>query len=245
MIPPKPGFSLSENAVDEVRGLFGQRPQWASPLLRGPGAYDPGSDYNNCVAQFRNDSGEEIPAFGCMRITGSATVGGHQYLLAEKPNTYGSQYLHWFNGDQAVETGKFGTCYKGSFVRALYDTADGTPAVGERWGPRSGTWKLKANTGGWQILGGHSGGVVTVQHAPMLRFLGKIQSLCLIGESADVKVWYRSSLAAPFFDEVTGITMTGVANIFGNIPQYRFVNCQWDDSGAVPGCWTIIAAACQ
>jgi hypothetical protein len=240
---PRPGYSLSEAAVDEVRGLFGQRSSWAPPLLRGAGAYDPGSDYNNCVAQFRNDSGEEIPANGCMRITGSATVGGQQYLLAEKPNTYGSQYLHWFNGDQPVATGKFGTCYKGSFVRALYDTADGTPSVGQQWGPRSGTWKLRANTGGWQILGGHSSGVVTVQHMPMLRVFGKIQTACLIGEYADVNVWVRSSLLPPFYTSLSGVTITGVANIFGNIPQYRFVNCEWD-YGSNGDTWTITAAAC-
>ena len=239
---PRPGYSLSEAAVDEVRGLFGQRSSWAPPLLRGAGAYDPGSDYNNCVAQFRNDSGEEIPANGCMRITGSATVGGQQYLLAEKPNTYGSQYLHWFNGDQAVADGKFGTCYKGSFVRALYDTADGTPAVGERWGPRSGTWNLKKNTGGWQILGGHSSGVVTVQHAPMLRFIGKTKSAVIVGSTVDVTIWYRSSATAY---TSTSVDMTGVLNIFGSVANGRHVRCDWEDDGANPGRWVIDAAACQ
>ena len=239
---PRPGYSLSEAAVDEVRGLFGQRSSWAPPLLRGAGAYDPGSDYNNCVAQFHNDSGEEIPANGCMRITGSATVGGQQYLLAEKPNTYGSQYLHWFNGDQPVATGKFGTCYKGSFVRALYDTADGTPAVGERWGPRSGTWKLKKNTGGWQILGGHSSGVVTVQHAPMLRFIGKTKSAVSFGSTVDVTIWYRSSATAY---TSTSVDMTGVLNIFGSVANGRYVRCDWEDDGANPGRWVIDAAACQ
>jgi hypothetical protein len=194
------------------------------------------------VAQFRNDSGEEIPANGCMRITGSATVGGQQYLIAEKPNTYGSQYLHWFNGDQPVATGKFGTCYKGSFVRALYDTADGTPAVGERWGPRSGTWKLKKNTGGWQILGGHSSGIVTVQHAPMLRFIGKTKSAVIFGSTVDVTIWYRSSASAY---TSTSIDMTGVMNIFGSVANGRYVRCDWEDDGANPGRWVIDAAACQ
>lgn len=240
---PRPGYSLSEAAVDEVRGLFGQRSSWAPALLRGAGAYDPGSDYNNCVAQFRNDSGEEIPANGCMRITGSATVGGQQYLIAEKPNTYGSQYLHWFNGDQPVADGKFGTCYKGSFVRALYDTADGTPAVGERWGPRSGTWKLKKNTGGWQILGGHSSGIVTVQHAPMLRFIGRLTTAAQMNSRVDVTIYARTGLVTGWYTS-TSVDMLGVLNIFGAIPVNRYVNCQWEDCGDMPGAWVITAAAC-
>jgi len=72
---------------------------------------------------------------------------------------------------------------------------------------------------------------------------GKIQTACLIGEYADVNVWVRSSLLPPFYTSLSGVTLTGVANIFGNIPQGRFVNCEWDygNSGET---WTITAAAC-
>jgi hypothetical protein len=240
--PAVPGYTLGENAVREVAGLFGAMPrlQFGHRNLSIPS--DPGSHYNTHVMPFRNDSGEEVPAYGCLRITGSVVVDDTLFLTAGKPNTYGAQHSHRFNTSEPVANGEYGVCRIGFGVKALYETSDGTPAFGERWGPRSGTWKLKKHTGGFSIIGGQSSGVVTVQQQPMLRFIGKTKAAVQIASRVDVDIFYRASDTA-YTD--TTVDMSQVMNLFGSIASGRYVRCDWEDDSSAPGRWIIIAAACQ
>jgi hypothetical protein len=120
--------------------------------------------------EYYNDSGEEIPAFGVMRISGMRKKDGRPVIECKKPHTFGSQGQHRINGPVPVESSQYGVCLIGNHVAALYDTADGTPAFGESWGPRDGTWKLKKNTGGFRVLGNAdtTNGVVVVVSVPMM-----------------------------------------------------------------------------
>jgi len=238
--PVAPGYTLGENAVREVAGLFGAmpRPQFGNRNLSIPS--DPGSHYNTHVMPFRNDSGEEVPAYGCLRITGAVVVDDTLFLTAGKPNTYGAQYSHRFNGSEPVPVDGYGVCRIGFGVKALYETSDGTPAFGERWGPRSGTFKLKKHTGGFSILGGHSGGVVTVQQQPMLRFVGKTKAAVDPGGLVSVDIYRPPGLT--YTD--TGVDMVDVGNRFGSIASGKYVRCDWEDDGSTVGAWLIIAAEC-
>lgn len=108
--------------------------------------------------KFRNDSSETAPAWGVMRITG-ATVKSQ--LTIDKPDaTY--RWLYLVNCGTPIPTTKtgFGTFLTAEHFRfldnyVLYDTG-ATPAYGERWGPKSGEWKLFQHRPGFWILGGNN-----------------------------------------------------------------------------------------
>jgi len=90
---------------------------------------------------YRNDSGEAVPAYGCMRLTGAEEDPntGRQVVVIQKPNSTGGVFV--FNGSRETASGEYGTAYTG-VVRAAF--ASGTPAAGETWGPLS-AWTIVSN----------------------------------------------------------------------------------------------------
>lgn len=105
--------------------------------------------------RFYNDSGETIPAYGIMRITGSNTKG---FVTVSKPNT-AFQALYLVNGGWDVAYQSTG---RGSFLMgdttslfdryARYDTGD-TPLAGESWGVVNNSWELHKHGPGFGIIG--------------------------------------------------------------------------------------------
>lgn len=193
--------------------------------------------------EFYNESGEQIPAFACLRITGMTTLGGRNIVKVAKPNTYGSQYMHRLNGPLPVEIGKYGICTCSPGAAALYDTADGTPGFLEQWGPRNATWKLKKNTGGWSIMGNpdSTNGIVIVQQAPMLSFLGKTDSTVV--KSASVTVSIYAGTGGPGAETDTTVNMTNVYSRYGDIGSSKWVRCYLNDASSSPY-WECIDAEC-
>ncbi len=96
-----------------------------------------------------NTSGEQIPAFGLIRVTGADSVG---VLQAAKPNADGQQVM--VNGPVPIPVAAYGSATNDFPNYALYDTGDGTPAVGDTWGAGSGSWKLRKNKAGFRPQAG-------------------------------------------------------------------------------------------
>jgi hypothetical protein len=192
--------------------------------------------------EFRNDSGEEIPAFGCVRITGMTTRGDRNLLTVSKPNTYGAQYSHRINGPLPVGIGAYGICCIGPQVAALYDTADGSPIFGDRWGPRDATWKLKKNTGGFQILGNldTSNGICIVSPCPMLEFVGKTDAAVTKSSSVTVSIWTGASGA----ESDSGVNMTSVYSRYADVGTGKWVRCAINLQGTMATAWELIDAEC-
>lgn len=189
---------------------------------------------------YRNDAGEQIPAFGIVRITGLAILEpGRVVLTGDKPNTYGSQWQCAVNGPSPVAAGTLGVCSRGSFVAALYDTADSPPVAGEQWGPRDATWKLRRNTGGFVVVGvtRPSSGLALVQPVAMLSFVGKTDAAHNKGATGAVSI-YTGTLGS---ETDTGVNMTGVYNRFANVASGKWVRCEWN--GALSD-WELTAAEC-
>ena len=59
--------------------------------------------------EFRNDSGESIPAFAVMRCTGVETADGRAILLMDKPNGDRHQSIY-INGPLDVDDDEYGIC---------------------------------------------------------------------------------------------------------------------------------------
>lgn len=190
--------------------------------------------------EFYNNSGEEIPPFACIRVSATITRNNRNGFYASKPNTYGAQFSHRFNGPTKVAAGNWGVCTIGPQSFALYDSADGSPGFGESWGPRSGTWKLKKNTGGFRILGNAdtSNTVVWVQPFPMLRVHGQTDAAHAKDATGVVSIFYRSA-SGTYTD--SGENFTNVLNSFCSITAAnKDVEMVWD-GGNGSDYWSIVA----
>jgi hypothetical protein len=120
--------------------------KWALVCLGPPPARIP----------FANDSGEEIPAYAVMRLTGD--VDSSHRLKVSKPNDL-QQKFFLVNGSVAVPSGGNG---RGSWLsedaapsglRVAFDSVDGTPGFGESWGAKSGQWTVAKFRAGFTVLG--------------------------------------------------------------------------------------------
>lgn len=98
---------------------------------------------------FRNDSGAEVPAFGCMEVTGTVEAGGQNYVTITKPTSSALTYL--FNGQAPVPNGEYGMAQSGPVFRCYKST--GTVTEGNRWAPTTSQWYLTKGAGQFVVLG--------------------------------------------------------------------------------------------
>lgn len=202
---------------------------------------DPGEYSATIRNPFRNDAEEAIPAYGVLRITGTVEVVGRQFLKAAKPNTYGSQLSHYVNGPLPVASGKYGECMVPlSPIAAHYDSADGTPAFGESWGPRASTWKLKKNTGGFKVLGliDSTQHLVLVQQEPFLTFRGKANADIAAGALGTASIYYQSALGT-YSDSSVDTPTNSVFNALDEtVESGAWIECGYAPFGSTEG-WRI------
>jgi hypothetical protein len=191
--------------------------------------------------EFVNSGASQVPAYGIVRATGLSVVeAGRVLLTVDQPNTFGCQANCLVNGLVAVNAGARGYATRSGPLVALYDTADGTPAFGDAWGPRSGTWKLKKNTGGFFSLGATNAvaGLALFAPLPMLTFRGKTTAAAINkGGSGTINI-YTGALGS---ETDSGQTMPNVYNRFANAAQGKWVTCGWnfDNQG-----WELIDLEC-
>lgn len=109
-----------------------------------------------------NSSGETVPAFALMRVTGVDTSSGS--LIVGKPNADNQTNL-LVNGPCEIPSGLQGIGMWGVPAVVCYDTGDGTPVAGDEWGAESGGWKLRNAKTGYIVSGVLGTGFVSVMHA--------------------------------------------------------------------------------
>lgn len=121
------------------------QPAGAANPIRG----DVENDWWDRISWFpaKNISGEEIPTYGLVRVTGVTSDG---QLEVQKPNTDGQDV--WIAGDGAFINGGFSAITRQAMY-ARYETADGTPANGETWGAGNGSFKLRKGNSGFTVIG--------------------------------------------------------------------------------------------
>lgn len=208
-----------------------------------PKKFFPGEDRTELSVlqrmRFRNDAGSQAPAFGILRVTGFVADAEEPYVTVGQPNTYGSQHSHAINDEVPVEPGKFGLCTLGLTVPALYDSADGTPAFGESWGPRASTWKLKKNTGGFRVLGvtDSANHLVLVAQEPFLNFRGTANAAIAADTRGTASIFCRSGDTA-YTDTTVDTPTNGVLNDLDvEVPSGATIECRFDPY-VTGGTWT-------
>lgn len=133
-------------------------------IVGGRGSGHPGAGQQPHRIRFRNDSGETVPEWAVMRVTGMATSGIICPTITKPDTTFSRLYM--VNGPRLVppytgygQTGYgWGTFLLTETLRLLdqfvfYNTSSGTPAAGESWGPKNGQWALEKDYYGFGVLG--------------------------------------------------------------------------------------------
>lgn len=201
-----------------------------------PGDDSPNDRQRQPWVDCKNDSGEQVPAFACVKLSTLSIVGtGDVPLIISKPDTFGAQYSHGFAHPCPIGAGNRGQCVQGyPYMVGLYDEGDGTPAANELWGPRNGTWKLKKNTGGFQVIGVTNSirHLVLVRPAPMLTFHGQAQAAISMGNSGDINVFAGAT------DTTVAISVQAT---YGDIDDDAMVWSQYD---LLAGIWRGIQTPC-
>lgn len=221
---------FAEQYRDIVRKLRHTSPQRSFPQRRQRITQFPSGN------GFRNDAGEDIPAWAVMKITGTVTVDETIYWTVEKPGTEFSRF-YLVNGPDVVTAYTYGT---GSFVdlpdRVLYDSADGTPAYGQWWGPYPSSWKLRRHMYGFRILGDANTTdthVRCTQHMVMTGVLGKTDASHAKSATGTVSVWKGDHSAD------SGANISSVYNSFAAVATTKWVKVDWNSE--TPG---LYAAEC-
>lgn len=97
---------------------------------------------------FRNLGSATMPAYGVGLVTSSNVDDGGLFLPSVVESTSSDVVGFIVNGPVAVPSGGYGEGYWGvGPVLCLYDTADGSPAVGDTWGIKSGGTAFTLNKG--------------------------------------------------------------------------------------------------
>lgn len=123
-------------------GLIGDGMSGMSAVLNPPTPY-----------YVHNDSGETIPAYACMQVTGTEEIGDQNFLLVDKPvDTNGDAGSFLFNGPREIADNEEGIAQFGPVVRAFKDT--GTVTAGEHWIPVSGQWYIAQDDAGQFVAAG-------------------------------------------------------------------------------------------
>jgi len=200
------GIVLSPDVWDRVRRMlldYERRGPAAGPQPRR----GPAGERDSKWFTYRNDSGEAIPAYACLQLTGNAfDDSGRVILTVAKPNADSIAGCP-LNGHRSVAIGGFGRCTFEPW-RALYNAAS-TPAFGESWGSEANQWPIKKGNTGFQILGAHttgSGARVSVRpesagSVEPIRF--ELTSALIAGGTANAKRVIWNGLAYVTTDEPT------------------------------------------
>lgn len=96
----------------------------------------------------------DAPPYAVMRVTGAARSHNDIRFTCSQPNST-QQAFYLVNGPSTAQDTLEGLCTTltgAGIVR--YDSNDGTPAVGEVWGPESGSWSIHKGKPGFVIAGG-------------------------------------------------------------------------------------------
>lgn len=184
-----------------------------------------------------NDYGGEIPAFGCVQITGTREEHGQNYLKVDQPaDIAASAGMYLYNGPNAIEEGGFGWCQSGPILRVL---TDGTAmAAGERWGPKADQFEI--GPGGYLTCCGEDDVAEDVMRAYAVDtphiFFGRSSSLILSGASGDVTIY---SLSGTPSATSTVVSAKNIAGDQSSVNNYLGV-CR----EAASGLWIVFFEVC-
>lgn len=226
------GYELGDQALRQINHLIRDNANYEIPQAKETRRQQIFIQKSSGI-HVRNDSGEIVPAFGIMRITGSTILtynnGTTVYTLTiDKPNTT-FERIYLVNGPEPIPaaSNSYGA---GNLCdlpyRALYDTADGTPDVGQWWGAYPSSWKLRRHCYGFYIWGDPKTTTVGGEHVRVSQHMifdvvGKTSAAHAKDASVAVNVWKGDRSAA------IGSTIASVFNPYGAVATTKRCRVSW------------------
>jgi hypothetical protein len=216
--------------VNAIRPMPVGRASGADVIVNGAGTFVLPLPQEPGILIYNSDNSNVVPAYGIVLQNGIQTTGLNPIISTKQPDTFGCQYNAYVNSYSQIGTQGDGLAQVGPMFTALYDSADGTPAAGELWGPRSGTFKLKKNTGGFEVVGviDSTNHLVLVRSAPMLRLRGVSTPAIPINTTGTVEIWWRTG-ATTYSD--TGATVSALNDLDAQVPSNADVELVWEPYG--------------
>jgi hypothetical protein len=223
----------TEGAWRELRRAYHQQRRQLSNLTKRMTEYGKRRSQGPKIPppriRFKNTSSETAPAWGVMQIT----TGGTDDYVAITKQTSSFAGLHLVNGNKDVAADSYGwghlltaEAYVIKRQYALYNTA-ATPAVGESWGPVSGSWLLHQHGPGFYILGGTKGegetARVHVMQYDTTSILGKTDASVTGSGTVTVSVWGGTSGS----EADSGLEIASCRLRNGYVPSACFVTVEF------------------
>jgi hypothetical protein len=135
----------------------------------------------------------EIPAGGVFVDNGSVLDDAEEFhvIQARKVQVFGEQPLY-VNSPSVVASDGDGDCVRphGRPLWVAYLESDGTPALGEEWGPVPAAYTIRKGFPGFKILATGSGGIVwAVFDAPFMEYYCILMADLAVGSSAAATIY--------------------------------------------------------
>lgn len=197
---------------------------------------------------FRNDSGETVPAYGVVRVTGYASANERHAVTVTKP----ASLFGWFlvNGREQVPSGECGVAFSGPFVRVIYDSAD-SPTNGQVYGVDG--FKARSFNSGKPIINFVMLGVLNSTAKIAFALIEPMQQAMVKAPSGGIPGRVGTLLGSATCDVVTAATSNAqLATSSVQLTVYNWAKtsaCKTGDryglAGLVNGRWMIAAEDCN
>lgn len=186
--------------------------------------------------KFRNDSGEVIPPFALLRITGLTLIQNQRVLTVNKPNDTFNRY-YAVNGGAKVGIAKLGEC---TMSRVCLVRTEAGAGLGT-YGARSGQWGLEPSRPGFTSIATHGRSsqpnVVLAMQEPVSTLFGKTDAIITNDSSGTVSVHFSGSANPSEYNVSASLHWMNNGESVGASKE---VMLQWID-----GLWKITGAECE
>jgi len=182
---------------------------------------------------FRNDYAGTIPHGGVCEVAEPVTLDATQAYPVTRPTTTFKRLYLVNTGEDVPDDGYgWGSWLLGHADEVLYDDAD-TPAIGETWGPQSGSFELKKYRHGFNIWGNPTGGstdLVIAQQCWDREILIKNDtgSAIAVNSSGTFKIFTGAAGSeADSGQTLTAYNKTSVSFANGKFGSAAYIHGQW------------------
>ena len=235
-------FGLTESAArwatEQAKLRTGGEPPGRGPTFREP---------TDERLLFRNDSGETIPAYGIVRVTGYVEANGRNMVTVTKPATSVGSFI--VNGREEVLANEYGYGFAGPVVRVTYHSSD-SPNPGNILGVDG--FQARSYSSGQPVLDIVILGVIDSTNRIAFARLVPVQQLMIKAPSGGIPGRVGTMMQGAICDVMVMSSVDQLATSSVQLKVYNWstsLACANGDrygiAGLINGKWHIIAEDCN
>ncbi len=155
-----------------------------------------------------NTGSEIIPAYACMRVTGTRNINNVTAIEVEKPTSTNGEFL--FNSQYPIAVPSSTDPGVGWAFRfgVVIMTGEDPSDAGASYGPIVGSWEVEEGSGPFVVYGHHRANETTDDRALIGRFAGS-------GGGGGHTIWFTiTDVLCPDTDYVSETTLVATANYY-------------------------------